>query len=151
MRFITATKESHCGSLGKPDILFLLLLLLDLLPLHVHAMPCLSSLFDIQSPIYLFLYIYTYIYIYTVRVAPVISFSVQCIALACRLMHCRSSLYMWSLCLGLPVKFLRAASMPTSPSIVFLSALDLTISILCLSLLLEDCRSSERRVLYLYV
>ncbi len=68
-------------------------------------------------------------------------------------MHCRSSLYMWSLCLGLPVKFLRAASMLTSPSTVLLSALDLTISILCLSLLLEDCRSSERRVLlvYLYV
>lgn len=35
-------------------------------------------------------------------------------------MHCRSSLYMWSLCLGLPVKSLRAASMPTSPSIVLL-------------------------------
>lgn len=41
--------------------------------------------------------------------------------------------------------------MLTSPSVVYLSALDLTISILCLSLLLEDCRCSERRVLYLYV
>lgn len=41
----TMPDESHCGSHGKSAMLFLLLLLLlDLLPLHVHATPCLSSL-----------------------------------------------------------------------------------------------------------
>lgn len=48
--------------------------------------------------------------------------------LACRLVHCRAGLYMWLLCLGLPVTFLCAASMLTPPRIVLLSTLDWSVS-----------------------
>lgn len=144
---VTQTTWTHCGSPGKPDISsLLLLLLLDLLPLHVHAMPCLSCLFDIVS------YISIYISMYTVCVAPVISFSVRYVrySLACRC----SALSLW------PLRVISAswASCEVSPCCQHANLASLcnplhawSISSLCLSLLLEDCRRSHPSVLYLLV
>lgn len=126
------TNESHCGSPGKPEVLLfslLLLLLLDLL--LCTCMQCLAYPACLPSPIYLSIYIYIIYSIYSTCSIHIALVSGVC--LACRLMHCRSGLYMWWLCLGLPVKFLRAASMLTPLSIVFLSSRAWSISILSFS------------------
>lgn len=76
IRFIMTAVASESQKFRRLPLLLLLLLPLLSPALHVHAMPCLSSLFTVSYiPISLSIYI-----VYTVYVAPVISFSVRCTA-----------------------------------------------------------------------
>lgn len=86
------TDYGDLGSLGNLEVLLSLTVAAAVAAarfasLHVHALPCLSSLLTVS-------YIPIYLYIaYMVCVAPVISLSVRLYRLACRLVHCCSGLY----------------------------------------------------------